>query len=82
MTWKGVLLVSVRLPDVVNNVVMDATERPINPDAGPKRAELWRAELVLVPRGASSYMLRLRGSLCDGHFCSCDLLRADIAGSR
>ena len=27
MTWKGVLLVSVRLPDVVNNVVMDATER-------------------------------------------------------
>jgi len=43
---------------------------PINPDAGPKRAELWRAELLLVPRGASSYMLRLRGSLCDGHFCS------------
>jgi hypothetical protein len=43
---------------------------PINPDAGPKRAELWRAELVLVPRGALSYMLLLRGSLCDGHFCS------------
>jgi hypothetical protein len=33
---------------------------PINPDAGPKRAELWRAELVLVPRGALSYMLLLR----------------------
>jgi len=49
---------------------------------GLKRAELWRAELVLVPHGALSYMLLLRGSLCDGHFCSCDLLRADRAGSR
>jgi hypothetical protein len=26
MTWKGALLVSVGLPDVVDNVVMDAME--------------------------------------------------------
>ena len=61
---------------------LDSLFRSHQSHAGLKRAELWRAELLLVPRGASSYMLLLRGSLCDGLFCSWDLLRADITGSR
>ena len=62
MTWKGALLVSVRLPDVVNNVVMDATERGSQAATGERgqAIELFSYLLSLRPRSFRSIRRSLR----------------------